>query len=74
MGDVKVELCSETGICSIIKADGCKVDLISPEVDAIRAAKGDTDAIKTLIGECDSTFAGSLDAGEIENILSKLSE
>ena len=72
MADIKVELCSETGICSIIKDGGTKVDLISPEVDGIRAAKGDSEAIKALIGECDSAFAGSLNAEEIENIVSKL--
>ncbi len=74
MSDVKVEVCSETGICSIIKDGGTKVDLISPEVDAIRAAGGDVDAIKALISECDSGFAGSLNAEEIEGIVSKLSE
>ncbi len=74
MAAIKVELCSETGICSIIKDGAYKVDLISPEVDGIRAANGDADAIKAVIGECDSVFASTLNAEEIEGIVNKLSE
>jgi len=72
MGVVKIELCSETGICSIIKAGAYKVDLISPEVDQIRVANGDAEVIKAVIGECDSLFASSLDADDIESIVGKL--
>ena len=74
MADLQIEVCSETGICSIIKDGAYKVDLISPEVDAIRAANGDADAIKAVIGECDSVFAGSLDADDIEGIVTKLKQ
>ena len=35
MSDLNIQLCPETGICSLIKADGKKVDLMPDEVAAV---------------------------------------
>ena len=72
MGSIRVEVCSETGICSIIKDSACKVDLLSFEADEIRAAKGDAEVIRKVVAECDSVFAGELDGTDIEDIAAKL--
>jgi hypothetical protein len=73
MSDVRIELCPETGICSVVKDDGNKIDLMPNEVAAIRAAGGDAAAIKTVVAECDATFAEALEDGEIQAIVGKLS-
>ena len=63
MGKLNIELCPETGICSIIKGDGQKVDLMPDEVGAVRNATGQSDAIRAAIAEADPDFAATL-AGE----------
>lgn len=68
MADIVVELCPETGICSIVKNGTEKVDLMPDEVDAIRAAKGDAKAIQAIIANCDDTFAGNLEIGELAQV------
>ncbi len=72
MSAVRVELCPETGICSVIKEGNQKVDLMPQEVDSIREAGGNADGIKRVIAECDSTFAESLDEAEMRDIASSL--
>jgi hypothetical protein len=72
MSAVRVELCPETGICSVVKEDNQKIDLIPQEVAAIRDAGGDADAIKRVFAECDSAFADSLDADAVRDIASSL--
>ena len=72
MSAVVVEVCPETGICSIVKHGACKVDLMPQEVDALRQAGGDVAAIKKIVSESDAAFAETLDSVEIEAILGKL--
>ena len=72
MAVIRVELCPETGICSVIKDGNLKVDLMPREVDSIREAGGDAAGIKRVFAECDGTFADSLDAAEIRDIASSL--
>lgn len=72
MSAVRIELCPETGICSVIKEGNQKVDLVPQEVDSIREAGGDTDSIKRVIAECDSAFAESLDEAEVRDIATSL--
>ena len=67
---MKIEQCPETGICSMIKDDGSKVDLISEEVNQIKAASGDKGKIKDVLATIDSGFAESLSADEISRIVS----
>jgi hypothetical protein len=68
MSDINVELCPETGICSIVKGDGSKIDLMPDEVTRVREAAGNPDAIKQALAEIDSTFAAGLDAAEIRRV------
>jgi len=72
MADVKIELCPETGICSIVRDGMNKVDLMPDEVAAIRDAGGDAAAIKAVVSECDAAFGSALDQTEIEAIVGKL--
>lgn len=68
MSKLNIELCPETGICSIRKADGTKVDLMPDEVDGVRSASGNATALKTAIGEADEKFAASLTAEELAEL------
>lgn len=68
MGKLNIELCPETGICSIMKEDGSKIDLMPDEVDALRNAGDKTDSIKKAIAEVDAGFADKLDADELKQM------
>ncbi len=70
MGKLNIELCPETGICSIMKGDGTKIDLMPDEVGDMRKNLTDPKAIKRALEEVDPAFARSLDDQEI-NQLSK---
>ena len=72
MAELNVELCQETGICSIIKPDGKKVDLMPGEVAKIRDAAGDTEAVKRTLADVDGGFASSLDAAELGQVAKEL--
>jgi len=72
MSGLNIELCPETGICSIIKEDGKKVDLMPDEVAELRDAAGNADGIKQAISEADDAFANGLDPEEIAQISGKL--
>ena len=72
MSELDVQICPETGICSIIKADGKKVDLMPDEVEAVRAAGGDREAIRKVLAEVDSTFADGLDLAEVKQVSERL--
>lgn len=72
MSDLNIQLCPETGICSIIKKDGNKIDLMPGEVGQIKAAAGNQDAIRQALAEIDSGFAEGLDSEEIDQVSDKL--
>ncbi|MBT4819095.1 MAG: hypothetical protein HN742_02690 [Lentisphaerae bacterium] len=72
MSDLNVQLCPETGICSIIKADGSKVDLMPDEVGQVRDASGNAKAIKEALGQIDPGFAEGLAVEEIRQVSTKL--
>lgn len=63
-----VEICPETGICSIFREDGKKVDLMPDEVEAIREAPGDLERIRTVLAECDTQFTANLSADALTQI------
>ena len=64
---IVVEVCPETGICSIVKGSGQKVDLMPDELAQLRAAGGAAQA-KAVLAEIDPAFAGALDAGALGRI------
>ena len=72
MSKLNIELCPETGICSIIKEDGKKVDLMPGEVAELRDAAGNADGMKKAISEADDAFADGLDPDEIAQISARL--
>ncbi len=72
MDKLNIELCPETGICSILKSDGTKVDLMPGEVADIRDAEGDAEALREAISEADETFAASLNVEELAQLTSTL--
>ena len=72
MSELNVQLCPETGICSIIKEDGSKIDLMPDEVNAVRDATGDQEAIRSALAEVDSAFAEGLDLAEVTEVSDRL--
>ncbi len=74
MSDLNVQVCPETGICSIIKPDGAKIDLISSEVSQVKEASGKPDAIRQVLSQIDPAFAAGLDSEEIARLSSELNE
>ena len=72
MSDLNIEKCPETGICSIIKPDGKKIDLIPAEVSQVRDVSGDPDAVRQALAQVDAAFAQGLDAAEIEQLSREL--
>ena len=72
MSELNIQLCPETGICSIIKPDGKKVDLMPGEVGELKDAAGDVGAVKQAIAQVDDGFAEGLGAEEIAQLVKKL--
>jgi hypothetical protein len=68
MSDLNVQMCPETGICSIIKKDGQKIDLISTEVSQVRDASGNPDAMRQILAQIDPGFAEGLNPEELDQV------
>jgi len=74
MSDLNIQLCPETGICSIIKKDGKKIDLMPFEVEQVKNADGDPQVIKDALADIDPDFVAGLDSEEIGQVSKELSE
>ena len=72
MGKLNIELCPETGICSIVKSDGTKVDLMPDEVVSIRTATVQPEAARQTIADVDADFAKTLQPEELKQLLAEL--
>ena len=72
MAKLDIHLCPETGICSVIKADGTKVDMMPGEVDQLRQASGDAQASKAILAEIDTSFAENLNSEELDQLSNEL--
>ncbi len=72
MSELKIENCPETGICSIVKNDGTKIDLMPNEADDVRSASNDVDKIKNIIADVDPSFLEKLDKSELEQITAEV--
>ena len=72
MSELNVELCPETGMCSIVRADGSKADLMPNEVQALREAKGVPAALRAVVAEGDASFAATLSDQELRDIVTRL--
>lgn len=63
-----VELCPETGLCSIVRAGGSKTDLMPDEVMAVRACAGDLAKVREVVAGADDAFGASLTDEELRQI------
>jgi hypothetical protein len=72
MDDLNIQLCPETGICSIIKKNGAKVDLMPDEVRQLRSALGSPASARNVIAEADADFAASLAPDELQQLANRL--
>ncbi len=72
MSKLNVQLCPETGICSLVKEDGSKVDLMPGEVMEVRSASGKASDIQKAIAEVDPGFAQGLSADDLAQIARRL--
>ncbi len=59
-------------MCSIIKKNGTKVDLMPDEVKDLRKAWDNPDAARKVLSEADADFAESLDMEEINQLAAHL--
>jgi hypothetical protein len=71
MSDLTIEMCSETGICTILKG-GAKVDLTPDEVGDVRAAGRDGAKARKAIADLDATFAAALTDADLRQIAAKV--
>ncbi|MEI6807986.1 MAG: hypothetical protein WCN95_04630 [bacterium] len=74
MEKLTIELCPESGICSIVRKDGTKVDLMPDEVTNLRKALNNPESARTVIAEIDETFAKSLKPGELAQLSDHLKQ
>jgi hypothetical protein len=72
MAKMTIELCPETGICSLIRPDGSKADLLPDEVDALRGAGADAKKLREVVAGSDAAFAASLSEAELKQIASEV--
>jgi hypothetical protein len=72
MDPINVELCPETGICSLYRKNGAKTDLMPDEVEALRQAAGDAGALRRALAEVDETFAKSLSSEELASLAQRI--
>jgi len=70
--DFLVEICPETGICSIIHGDKGKIDLMPDEVDDIRGADGNVEKIAAVLTESDAGFVSGLTTEDMTYIAYRL--
>ncbi len=74
MDKLNVQLCPETGICSIIRGDGTKVDLMPDEVTTLRGALANPDSARQVIAEVDAGFATLLAPDELNQLAASLKQ
>jgi hypothetical protein len=68
MEKLGVELCPETGLCSIVRPGGLKADLMPDEVLAVRAAGGDLAKVREVVAGADDAFGAMLTDEELRQI------
>jgi hypothetical protein len=72
MSKLDIHLCPETGICSVIKEDGTKIDMMPGEVADIRQAEGNAEKIKEVLSQVDPAFSEKLENEELGQISEEL--
>ena len=74
MSELNVSVCSETGMCSIMKSGTDKVDLMPSEWGEIKEAGNDIAKIRDIVAEADPAFAKSLSDEELAKVVSSVNE
>jgi hypothetical protein len=72
MGKLDIHMCPETGICSVFKEDGTKIDMMPGEVADLKDAAGDAEKIKDIISQVDKSFTQDLGDEEIGQLTDEL--
>lgn len=72
MAKLNIQLCPETGICSLIKEDKTKIDMMPGEVDQLRQAAGDSEKTKDILAQIDAGFTDTLDGEELKQLSNEL--
>jgi len=72
MGEMNIEMCPETGICSLVKGGTDKADLMPFEVDDLKAAAGDIAKVREIIKNASSSFAENLSDEELQKIVAEI--
>ena len=73
MEKLTIELCPETGICSLVKGGSDKTDLMPFEVDELKKlSPDDIEKIKAVIAQGNENFAKNLTAEDIKRILAQI--
>ena len=68
MAKLNIQLCPETGICSVIKENGTKIDMMPDEVAQLRQVSGDSEKSKGILAQIDAGFSESLDTEELDQL------
>ena len=74
MDGLNIQVYPETGICSIIKGNGTKVDLMPDEVNNLREALDNPESARKVIAEADEGFAKLLVPEELKQLAASLKE
>lgn len=68
MAELVVERCPETGICSIVKTGGKKIDLMPDEAEELKQVRSQPAKLRELLADIDPTFASSLSDEDVSRI------
>ena len=72
MGKLDIHMCPETGICSVFKEDGTKIDMMPGEVADVKGAAGDTEKIREVLSQVDKKFSEDIGDEEIGQLNDEL--
>lgn len=72
MNKITVEACPETGICSIVRQNGLKMDLMPGEAAEAREAAQSPDALRGTLADINESFVASLTDEELAELAAKL--
>ena len=68
MAKLNIQLCPETGICSIVKEDKTKIDMMPNEVTQLRQVSGDAEKSRDILAQIDAAFSAGLDTEEMDQL------
>ena len=72
MDSITVERCPETGICSIVKNGGGKIDLLPDETEQLLRVRSSPGKLREFLADADPAFAKSLSDNEVAWIGARL--